>query len=108
MHTNILILLLALYRSTKYAIFLFGYFIYLFSYLFLPVADFTLWNTNNLPPHSLHAEGAMIQICEIFFSNINLHFEFKTFHISTVHIMRNGAENIQHRSKMCRADTNTQ
>ena len=56
----------------------------------------------------MHAEGAMIQICEISFSDVNLHFEFKTLHISTVHVLRNGAENIQHRSKMCRADTNTQ
>jgi len=72
------------------------------------VADFSLSNTNNLPPHSLHAEGAMIQICEIFFSNVNLHFEFKNLQMSTVHVLRNGAENMQHQSKMCRADTDTQ
>jgi len=107
MHTDVLTLLLDLYMSTKYKIILFGYFIFLFSYLFVPVADFSLWNTNNLPPHSPHAEGAMIQICEIFFRNVNLHFEFKNFHISTVHVLHNGAENIQHRNQMCRADANT-
>jgi hypothetical protein len=48
--------------SAKYRVFLFGYFIFLFSYLFVPVVAFSLWNANNLPPHSLHAEGAMIQI----------------------------------------------